>query len=115
MRRLCRSDFADQCFGPRRLLTRQLLYLSGKTLTYAALGAIAGGIGGAIGKLFGGLQDVLSILLGMFLVAIGLGLVGALRRLGAVSGTAAISRAAGRLLTVLRGTLALEAVMRALH
>lgn len=58
----------------------QVLYYTGKTATYALLGGIAGVLGHVAGAAFTGLQDVLSIVLGVFLVAIGLGLLGVLKR-----------------------------------
>lgn len=57
----------------------QLLYLSGKTATYAALGALAGGLGGAASLAVAGAQTVLSVTLGLVLVLVGLGLCGVFR------------------------------------
>jgi len=62
----------------RRL--HQALYFLGKTATYAVLGALAGAFGHALGTLFTGMQNVLSITLGVFLVVIGLGLIGVVKR-----------------------------------
>ncbi len=64
------------------LQLHQALYYLGKTLTYAALGAVAGGFGAAFGAVVTGVQDVLSVALGVFLVVIGLGIVGVLQRIG---------------------------------
>ena len=60
---------------------RQLFYYTGKTATYALLGAVAGGLGHVIGGLFSGMQQALSIVLGLFLIGIGLGLAGLFRRI----------------------------------
>lgn len=65
----------------RPFLIRQSLYYLGKTATYALLGGIAGGLGHVIGGLFAGMQQVLSVGLGIFLIFIGMGLLGWLRRL----------------------------------
>ena len=56
----------------------QVVYFSGKTLTYILFGVLAGGSGGAIAHLLAGWQNVLSVVLGVFLLWIGLGLVGML-------------------------------------
>ena len=66
--------------GARGAQVHQILYFLGKTLTYALFGAVAGGLGHVIGSVFSGVQDILSIVLGLFLVGIGLGLLGVLRR-----------------------------------
>lgn len=66
--------------GARSLQVNHGLYFLGKTLTYAVLGALAGGFGAALGGLFATLQQGLSIALGVFLIVVGLGLVGVLRR-----------------------------------
>ncbi len=71
---------SQQRAGTGRIQVYQALYFAGKTVTYAVLGASAGGFGHALGDLFGGLQQVLSILLGLFLLGVGLGLLGVLRR-----------------------------------
>ncbi len=63
--------------GP--VIRRQALYYTGKTVTYALLGGIAGGMGHALGALFSGFQSVLSLSLGVVLVLIGLGLLGMIR------------------------------------
>ncbi len=63
-----------------RGVVHQGVYLAGKTVTYALLGAVVGG-GGAV--LIGGLtgfQDALSFVVGGILIGIGLGLLGAWRR-----------------------------------
>ena len=66
--------------GARGAQVHQILYYLGKTLTYALFGAVAGGLGHVIGAVFSGFQNILSIVLGLFLVGIGLGLLGVLRR-----------------------------------
>lgn len=63
----------------RRVHAHQTLYFLGKTLSYAALGAVTGGLGHLVGSAFAGLQNVLSIVLGVFLVGVGLGLLGVVR------------------------------------
>lgn len=64
----------------RRLHARQTLYHLGKTTTYAFLGALAGGGGAALASTLSGAQSALSIVLGLFLIGVGLGLLGVLRR-----------------------------------
>lgn len=64
----------------RRLQAHQALYYLGKTATYAALGALVGGFGNVLMNLFSGMQQVLSIGLGVFLVVVGLGLIGVWKR-----------------------------------
>lgn len=66
--------------GPQQQRLHQTLYFMGKTVTYAALGALAGAFGHVLGTLFTGMQNILSITLGVFLVVIGLGLLGVLKR-----------------------------------
>ena len=60
---------------------RQAAYFSGKTATYVVMGALAGWIGGAAGIALSGFQGLLSVVLGLVLVAVGLGLCGVLHRL----------------------------------
>lgn len=60
----------------RDFLTRQVFYYFGKTLTYMMLGVIAGGFGAVIGALFSNVQQGLSILLGIVMIGVGLGLMG---------------------------------------
>jgi len=62
----------------RRLHAHQTLYFLGKALTYAALGAVTGSLGHLVGTAFAGMQSTLSIVLGVFLVGVGLGLLGVL-------------------------------------
>lgn len=66
------------------LQVHQALYYLGKTLTYTAMGAVAGLFGATLGGLLTGFQDVLSVALGLFLVFVGLGIVGVLRRFGGI-------------------------------
>lgn len=63
----------------------QSLYFLGKTVTYMVLGAVAGAFGLGLGSFFAGMQDILSIGLGLFLIVIGLGLIGVLKRFEGVS------------------------------
>ena len=73
----------------RGLWASQSLYLSGKTVTYMAMGGLAGWLGGAAAISLAGFQGLLSIALGLVLVLIGLGLCGVLRALplsGRISG-----------------------------
>ena len=65
----------------RAVLGRQLLYHLGKTSTYAMLGLVAGGLGSAIITMFSGAQRTLSVVLGIALILVGLGLLGLVRRL----------------------------------
>lgn len=88
---------------------RQGLYFLGKTATYALFGALAGAAGAAVGLAFSGFQGILSLLLGLVLVAVGLSLCGVLQRLGFAeriagrfAGVRLLSQAIGRL--VARGT-----------
>ncbi|NNF58123.1 MAG: sulfite exporter TauE/SafE family protein [Rhodothermaceae bacterium] len=72
---------------------RQAAYFSGKTATYAVMGALAGWVGGAAGIALSGFQGLLSVFLGLVLVAIGLGLCGLLHYLpgaGRVSSRVAV-------------------------
>ena len=57
--------------GTRTLHQQQVLYFLGKTATYTLMGAIAGATGALLGGLFTGMQDALSIVLGIFLVVLG--------------------------------------------
>ncbi len=71
---------------------RQAAYFVGKTATYAVLGALAGLAGGLVGIAISGAQNALSVVLGLVLVGVGLGLCGVLHRLpgaGALSGRVA--------------------------
>ena len=61
-------------------LLRQSLYYLGKTGTYAALGAIVGGLGHLLGNLFAGAQTVISIALGFALILIGMGILGIVKK-----------------------------------
>lgn len=83
-------------------LRRQALYLLGKTTTYAAAGALAGLAGSLVTDLIVGLEVIVAGVVGVALVAVGLGLCGAGRGLGAgrVGGrlAARLSGAVGRLL-----------------
>lgn len=60
----------------RSFLVRQSFYYLGKTTTYMILGAILGGLGAMIGSQFKEMQQVLSVVLGLLLIAIGAGLLG---------------------------------------
>ena len=64
----------------RRLHARQTLYHLGKTTTYALLGAFAGGGGAALASAISGAQSALSVVLGLFLIGVGLGVLGVFRR-----------------------------------
>lgn len=64
----------------RAFFRHQALYHLGKTATYTLLGFVAGGIGGMLGTLLGSTQRVLSILLGIALVFVGIGLLGYLKQ-----------------------------------
>jgi uncharacterized protein len=65
---------------PGRVQAHYAVYFAGKTFTYMVMGAGAGLFGATLGWLFGAFQDVLSVMLGVLLVVLGLGLVGVLRR-----------------------------------
>ncbi len=60
----------------KKMIWQQSAYHLGKTLTYMLLGLIAGGFGVVLQQLFGNLQYVLSVGIGVVLVLIGLGLLG---------------------------------------
>ncbi|MDX1419916.1 MAG: sulfite exporter TauE/SafE family protein [Rubricoccaceae bacterium] len=60
----------------------QAQYFLGKTLAYAALGALAGLAGGALGIVLAGVQGLISVALGLVLIGVGLALCGAFRVLG---------------------------------
>jgi sulfite exporter TauE/SafE len=88
---------------------RQSLYFLGKTATYALFGALAGAAGAAVGLAFSGFQGILSLALGLALVAVGLSLCGVFQRLGVAERIAGrfasargLAQAIGRL--VARGT-----------
>ena len=94
---------------------RQALYFSGKTLTYAVFGAIAGAFGAAVLDTASGFQNVISVVLGVGLVVIGLSLTGVLRRFrigDRLAEAAVLSKALGALLQRpnLRATFALGMV-----
>lgn len=61
-------------------LTRQMLYFTGKTLTYTAMGAAVGLFGATVGSTFTGVQDAISIGAGVVMLVLGLRLLGVLRR-----------------------------------
>lgn len=61
----------------QRVWVGQTLYLAGKAFTYTVMGAAAGWLGGAALGL-SGFQGVISVVLGVVLVLIGLGLCGVL-------------------------------------
>ena len=88
--------------GRRRAHARQAAYFLGKTSTYAAFGALAGLAGGAAGLALSGFQGLLSLLLGLVLVAAGLALCGVMQRFARptrLGGRAAVvlGRVVGRL------------------
>jgi len=68
-----------------RLQRHFVLYFLGKTVTYAFLGAVVGAGGAVLSAVLFGMQNVLSIVLGLFLIGIGLGLIGVLSRLKGLS------------------------------
>ena len=57
--------------APGSVHARQVRYFLGKTLTYSALGALAGTAGAAAGLVLTGVEGVLSLALGVLLVAAG--------------------------------------------
>jgi sulfite exporter TauE/SafE len=63
----------------RPFVVRQSFYYLGKTVTYTMLGIIAGGLGAVVSGWFSGMQQILSIGLGLLLVSIGMSLLGWLR------------------------------------
>lgn len=67
---------------PGQVYRRQALYFTGKTASYAALGALAGAVGALAGIALAGFQSLLSLTLGLVLVGLGLGLCGVFRRFG---------------------------------
>jgi sulfite exporter TauE/SafE len=88
--------------GARRSMAGQLAYHVGRVTTYAAVGAVMGLTGSYVnvaGRL-AGLQQVVAVLAGLLMVALGLGAAGlsaALRRLE--------GRASGRVIALVRGLL----------
>jgi sulfite exporter TauE/SafE len=62
-------------------LTRQLMYFTGKTLTYTIMGAAVGFAGSTVGSAFSGVQNVISIGAGAVMLVLGLHLLGVLGRL----------------------------------
>lgn len=83
--------------GAAALQVRQGVYHLGKTFTYTVMGAVAGGFGAAFGAFVTGFQDVLSVALGVFLVVVGLGIVGVLHRIGGFSRLARLNGIASAL------------------
>lgn len=63
-----------------RVLLHQVLYFGGKALTYTLMGAVAGLAGAAIMNA-AGIRSSLSILAGVLMILIGLGLVGVIDRI----------------------------------
>ena len=63
------------------VLARQVAYFLGKTITYTILGVAVGLLGAALSNGFQGFQKVLSIVAGIFMIFIGLGLLGVVRNL----------------------------------
>lgn len=61
-------------------LTRQVLYFTGKTLTYTVMGAAVGLFGATVGSAFTGVQDAISIVAGAVMLVIGLHLLGVFQR-----------------------------------
>ena len=85
----------------RAVAGRQAAYFVGKTLTYAAFGAIAGAAGVAVHGALGGVGGVLGVGLGVALVAFGLGLCGVAWGRGGAPGVrfaARLGPAVGRLM-----------------
>jgi len=74
--------------GSGQLHLHQILYAVGRTITYTLLGALVGGVGAAFGMLVSEFQNILSIVLGLILILIGLGIIGVLRRLPIIGGVA---------------------------
>ena len=84
--------------GSRQLHLHQILYAVGKTITYTVLGALVGGVGAAFSMFVSEFQNILSIVLGVVLILIGLGIMGVLGRLpvvGGMAGKGMIARAVG--------------------
>jgi sulfite exporter TauE/SafE len=75
-----------------RLQWLQTLYFLGKTITYALLGALVGAFGAVLSAQFTGIQHAVSIVAGVVMIVIGLGLIGLLRRF---EGSAVWSRLPG--------------------
>ena len=65
----------------RRFIGRQAVYYLGKTAMYALIGAMVGGLGHLIGA-FSGMQSMMSVVLGLLLVGIGLGVSGFIKQVG---------------------------------
>ncbi|MEM6326827.1 MAG: sulfite exporter TauE/SafE family protein, partial [Bacteroidota bacterium] len=62
--------------GGRSVAMRQAAYFGGKTLTYTAFGAMAGAAGFVLREVFAGLGGVVSVALGLAMVAAGLAVCG---------------------------------------
>ena len=71
--------------GGPSVATRQAAYFGGKTLTYAAFGALAGAVGFALREAFSGLGGVVSVGLGLAMVGAGLAVCGVAWGRGAVA------------------------------
>ncbi|PEN12216.1 hypothetical protein CRI94_14345 [Longibacter salinarum] len=72
---------ASTAHGRGVRLTRQLMYFTGKTLTYTIMGAAVGFAGATVGSAFSGIQDAISIGAGAVMLILGLHLLGVLRHL----------------------------------
>lgn len=89
----------------RAVAPRQAAYFAGKTATYAAFGAIAGAAGDALADVFGAGGGVVALVLGLAMVAVGVGLCGvAWRRAPGARVARLLGPAVGRL--VARGSWA---------
>ncbi|MDT0630835.1 sulfite exporter TauE/SafE family protein [Rubrivirga litoralis] len=62
--------------GGPSVAVRQAAYFAGKTATYAAFGALAGGVGALVTGALGAVSGVLSVGLGVAMVLVGLALCG---------------------------------------
>ena len=75
-----------QTSGNRRgFLIGQVFYYLGKTTTYMILGSIVGGFGALITHAFSGIQQTLSMLLGLVFILVGAGLIGWLKGMGSTA------------------------------
>ena len=63
-----------------QFLQKQASYYFGKTLTYALLGTVAGALGHMLSSAFTRIQMFLSISLGLFMILLGMSLMGVLKR-----------------------------------
>lgn len=90
---MCGGFVALLSIGDRRsVVLRQAAYFGGKTMTYAAFGALAGTAGALITDVLGAFAGTLAVGLGVGMVFVGLGLCGVTIGAQSASGTGVAAR-----------------------